>query len=167
MATEELLWLNTTQFYLHIVVHVSVVYFPPGDVTGQFTVPPATCPGDTFTFICTVTGDRNGLTTWRVGNGSNDCSLQHGSPHPTSCRLSDAFTARSMTGFGQEATLFSSTLSGTATPGLDGILVECFGPANNVDQGNRVGGSTLQILGINWSVYPTHFFVHYSATIVY
>ena len=48
------------------------------------------------------------------------------------------------------ATFFSSTLNGTATPTLNGTLVECFGPANNIDPGDRVGSSTIQILG-QWS----------------
>ena len=48
----------------------------------------------------------------------------------------------------------------TTTLALNGTLVECFGPANSIDLGNRVNGSTLQILGISWLV-TTHFFVHY------
>ena len=52
-------------------------------------------------------------------------------------------------GLGLEQVLlsFTSTLSGTATLALNGTLVECFGPANNVDPGNRVDSSTIQILG--------------------
>ena len=57
------------------------------------------------------------------------------------------FTARSGTGFGTSATFYLSTLSGTATPALNSILFECFGPGNNVDPGNRVGGNTLWVLG--------------------
>ena len=30
---------------------------------------------------------------------------------------------------------------------MDGILFECFGPDNNVNPGNRVGSSTLKIIG--------------------
>ena len=52
-----------------------------------------------------------------------------------------------MTGFGTSATSFTSTLSGTATPALNGTLVECFGPALSRDAGNVVGNSTLQIVG--------------------
>ena len=81
-------------------------------------------------------------------NGSSECVLQHGSTSPT-CEPSDAFTARSRTGFGTNATSFSSTLSGTANTTLNGTLVECFGPANNVDPGNRVGDSTLLYI-IGW-----------------
>ena len=49
--------------------------------------------------------------------------------------------------FGTSATSYSSTLSGTATLELNGTLIECFGPHLNRDPGNRVGDSTLQILG--------------------
>ena len=30
------------------------IFFSPGDVTGQFTAAPPTCPGEPFTFRCTV-----------------------------------------------------------------------------------------------------------------
>ena len=49
----------------------------PGDVTGQFTALPPTCPGDTFTFRCTVGGYMSGYTIWRVDGGSSECSLTH------------------------------------------------------------------------------------------
>ena len=54
-----------------------------------------------------------------------------------------------MTGteFGTNASSYSSTLTGTATPTMDGTLIECFGPAFSRDFGNMVGNSTLQILG--------------------
>ena len=121
--------------------------FSPGDVAGQFTAASPTCPGDTFTFRCNVTGDMSGETTWRV-DGSSQCILVHTFTSSPICGPSDVFRARSGTGFGMiGATLFSSTLSGTAFPTLNDTLVECFGPANNVDPGNRVGSNTLQILG--------------------
>ena len=41
------------------------LYFPPGDVAGQFTGAPPACPGDAFTFSCTVTGSMSGITIWR------------------------------------------------------------------------------------------------------
>ena len=50
-------------------------------------------------------------------------------------------------GPGTTATSFTSTLSGTAAPALNGTLVECFGPANDVDPGNLVGNSNLKIVG--------------------
>ena len=142
----------------HIVAHVSVIYFPPGDVAGQLTAALPTCPGHKFTFTCNVTGGRSGITIWRV-NRSSECGLVHSSNSTQICGPNNTLTARAKTGFGPgtNATSFSSTLSGIATPALDGILVECFGPANNLQPGNRINGSTLQILGINWSVYPTHF----------
>ena len=117
-----------------------------GDVAGQFTAAPPTCPGDTFTFRCTVGGDSNGFTTWRVDR-SSECPLVHRSSFSSICGPDNAFTARPGTGFGTSATSFSSTLSDTATIVLNGTLVECFGPANNVDPGNRVGNNTLQIIG--------------------
>ena len=124
---------------------VNVRIFSPGDVAGQLTGPPPTCPGGTFIFRCTVGGDISGFTNWRVG-GSSECTLVH-RPASSLCRPNNVFTARSETGFGTNGPSYTSTLSGTATPGLNGTLVECFGPANNVDPGNRVGGNMLQILG--------------------
>ena len=61
---------------------------------------------------------------------------------------SNDFTAKPGSNFGTSATSYSSTLSATATPELDGTLVECFGPTSNVtDAGNRVGNSTIKIIG--------------------
>ena len=114
---------------------------------GQFIAAPPTCPGGTFNFTCTVTGDMSEFTTWRV-NGSSECPLIHASPTSfTVCGSGDAFKARFGTGFGTSATSYSSTLSGTATPALNGTLVECFGPANNVNPENRVDMSILKVLG--------------------
>ena len=118
-----------------------------GDVTGQFTAAPPTCPGGTMVFTCTVTGDVSGVTIWRV-SGSSECLLSHNTAGTTStCGPGSAFTATSVTGFGTSATSFSSTLSGTATSALNGTLVECFGPDLNRTARNRVGDSTLQMLG--------------------
>ena len=115
------------------------------DVTGQLTVSP-TCPGHTFNFNCTVTGDMSGVTTWRL-NGSIECNLLLRSDSISTCNGSDNFRAMPGAGFGTTATSFTSTLSGTAYPALNGTLIECFGPANNVDLGNRVGNRTIQIVG--------------------
>ena len=120
--------------------------FHAGQVIGEFIAAPPTCPGDTFTFRCTVTGDRNNFTIWRV-DGSSECPLVHRSTSSSTCGAGNAFIARSGVGFGTSATSFTSTLSGTATPVMNGTLVECFGPANNVDPGNMVGNSILQIRG--------------------
>ena len=121
---------------------------PPGYAAGQFTAPLPTCPGDIFTFRCTVTGNVTGVTLWRV-NGSSECLLPHSTLHnPRPCGTASGFTVTTGTGFGiTNATSFSSTLSGTATSGLDGILVECFGPQFSRNAGNRVGNSSLQFLG--------------------
>ena len=121
-------------------------YIAIGDVAGQFNAALPTCPGNIFTFRCNVTGDMSGITIWRV-NGSSECILVRRSTSSSICGPSGTFIARPGTGFGASATLFTSTLTGIATSTLDGTLVECFGPANNVDPGNRVGDSTLQILG--------------------
>ena len=129
-----------------VIISGNCFILSPGDVAAQFTAPPLTCPGDNFTFRCTVTGDRNGQTTWRVG-GSSSCLLAHNSPGTPTCGPGSVFTARAGSGFGQgtNATSFSSTLSGTATSELNGTLVECFlGLPSN---GNAVGNSILQILG--------------------
>ena len=119
----------------------------PGVVAGQFTAAPPTCPGDTFTFICNVIGDRNGITIWRVGR-SSECSLVHNTADdPSPCGSGSPFIVTTGTGFGTSATSFTSTLSGTATSELNGTVVECFGPAWSRNAGNVVGNSTLQILG--------------------
>ena len=128
-----------------IAVIVFILFFiPPDAATGQFMAARPTCPGDTFTFRCTVTGDVNGVTIWRVG-GSIECILVHRATSIAVC--GNTFTARPETGFGTSGSFFTSTLSGTATSALNGTLVECFGPANNVDPGNKVDESTLQIIG--------------------
>ena len=89
----------------------------------------------------------SGITIWRV-NGSIECSLVHNTVSaPGPCGPSNTFTATSGSGFGTSASSFSSTLSGTATPTLNGTLVECFGPAFFRDADNMVGNSTLLILG--------------------
>jgi len=126
-------------------------HFSPGNVAGQLTTPPLTCPGNTFTLRCTVTGNVNGFTIWRVGASSNLCPLLHMSTSTIICMpigTSNAFAAEPGSNFGTTATSYSSTLSGTATPDLDGTLVECFGPTYNVtDPRNMVGNSTIKIIG--------------------
>ena len=123
----------------------------PDNVAGQFTAAPPTCPDDTFNFNCTVTGNRTGLTIWRVNNSrqseSSRCNMIHRVLSFPICGPGNVFTATSVAGFGTSGPSYLSTLSGIATPSLDGILIECFGPANNVDTWNRVGGSTLEIRG--------------------
>ena len=134
-----------------------------GDVTAQFTAAPPTCPGDTFTFRCTVTGDMNGVTIWRVG-GSSECLLGHGTiDGPRPCGSGSPFTVITGSGFGPgtNATSFSSTLSGTASPTLDGTLVECFGPGLARDGGNRVGNSLLQISGQYYAALHTYLCRHF------
>ena len=131
-----------TSYYISICSNIS-----PGDVAAQFTAAPPTCPGDTFIFRCTVTGDRNGITTWRVG-GSNECILAHSTAGATStCGPNKAYTATSGAEFGTNGPSFLSTLSGIATSELNGTLIECFGPHLARVAGNMVGKRTLQILG--------------------
>ena len=119
----------------------TISFHSPADVGGQFTTAPPTCPNETFTFRCTVAGDSDGVTIWRVG-GIHELHLLHSSTVDNEARgLGGVFTARFDA---TNTTSFSSTLSGTATPALDGILVECFGPTLSR---NIIGNSTLQILG--------------------
>ena len=127
---------------------------PSGDVTGQFTPAPPTCSGETFTFTCNITGDSNGITIWRVGGnatwsvvGNRECPLIHRASSTSICGPNNVFTANSGTGFQPSATSFPSTLSGTATPALNGTLVECFGLANSVDSGYLVGKGMLKLRG--------------------
>ena len=125
-----------------------IIFYPPGDVSGQFIPAPPTCPNGSFIFECTI-GRMNGITMWRV-NGSEECILPHSTfSGPRACGSGSPFIAVSGTRFGTSATLFSSTLSGIATSRLDGTLVECFGPDFSRDAANMVGNNTLQIIG--WS----------------
>ena len=94
----------------------------------------------------------SGTTLWRVNGSSNLCSLSHFSTGDATCEpngRNNVFTARPGSGFGPgtTATSFLSTLSGTATLALNGTLVECFGPAIDVDPWNRVGISATLIVG--------------------
>ena len=115
-----------------------------GNTDGQLIAAPPTCPGDTFTFSCNVTGDSNGDTLWRAGGGGA-CLLEHmNTGDSDTCGPGDVFTAMLES---TSPTSFPSTLSGTATAALDGTLVECFGPLLSTDAGNRVGNHTLQIVG--------------------
>ena len=95
----------------------------------------------------------NGLTIWRVGSGVSDCPLFHSDAGASSsCGPGNAFMAAAGTGFGANVTSFTATLSGTATPALDGTRVQCFPDANR-DPGNRVGDSNLQIIGMHISLH--------------
>ena len=125
-----------------------MLYFSSGDVAGQFIPAPSACSGNTLTFRCTVAGI--GTTLWRVNGSSNLCTLVHLSTSTDTCGPSgriDTFTAIPETGFGTSGPSYSSSLSGTASSALDGTLVECFGPVSSLDSGNRVGSSTIQVLG--------------------
>ena len=145
----------TAQFLPLSIAYMYWFCISPGHVAGQFTAAPPTCPGDTFIFRCIVTGDRSGITTWRVG-GSSECILAHSTAGATSmCGPNNAaFTATSGAEFGTNGPSFLSTLSGIATSELDGTLIECFGPHLARVAENMVGKRTLQVLGqYNFSQY--------------
>ena len=131
-----------------------VLILCPGD--GNLTAVLPNCPNDAFTFLCTVVGDSNASTHWQVGNRESprECFLPHSTMN--NHRPCGSFIAKTETGFGTtDATLFTSTLSGTATSELSGILVECFcqHPDSNCSLSicrgpeNMVGNTTLQIIG--------------------
>ena len=86
-----------------------------------------------------------------MNGSSNLCTLSHISTATATCGPSEgsrAFTATPESGFGPGASgPFTSTLSATADPVLNGTLVECFGPAATADSGNRIGNSTIQVVG--------------------
>ena len=129
---------------------MSHYFSSPGDIDGQLIPAPPTCPGDTFTFTCTVSGDIKGFTTWRVDRmEKGDCVLVHRVKNNVTCDHGrNTFKATYGAGFGTDgATSFTSTLSGTATPELNGKLVECFGPESNPDPADLVGNSTIQLVG--------------------
>jgi len=87
----------------------------------------------------------NAVILWRVNDTTNLCTISQISTNTDDCGPNDAFTGSP----GRvTATSFQSTLSGTADPELDGLLVECFGPVNNVqNMDNKVGESPIQIVG--------------------
>ena len=119
-----------------------------GDVDGQLTEPSSpTCPGDAFTFDCTVVrmSGMNAVILWRVNGTSDLCIVSQISTNTDDCGPNNVFTASPG---GITATSYSSTLSGNADPELDGLLVECFGPVNDVQRmDNKVGESPIQIVG--------------------
>ena len=86
-----------------------------------------------------------------MNGSSNLCILVHISTGTATCGPSEgsrAFTATPESGFGPGASgPFTSTLSATADPVLNGTLVECFGPGATLDSGNRVGNNTIKIAG--------------------
>ena len=88
----------------------------------------------------------SGVTTWKVA-GSSECILVHRVNSSSICGAQDMFIATPGIGFGSNSSFFTSTLNVTANISLDGTLVECFGPANNIDPGNRVGGNNILVLG--------------------
>ena len=134
---------------------VCILYFLSGDVAAQFTAAPPTCPGGTFTFRCTVTGDRNGYTIWRVGGSSGHIFSLSTVGAVSTCGPGNTLTARSGTGFGGSGASYSSTLSGTATSALNGsytgrvlwtrLCQKCWE--------HMVGSTTLQLSGQWISLY--------------
>ena len=128
-------------------MYSNYLYLSTDDAAAQFSAAPPICPGAASTFSCNVGGDITSITTWRVG-GSSECSLLHRNAGDTdTCGPGNVFMATAGTGFGTAAILFSSTLSVTATPALNGTLIECFGPGSGGDLGNRVGSSMIHVLG--------------------
>ena len=88
---------------------------------------------------------------------SSECSLLHSTASaPGPCGSGSPFTVTAGTEFGTSVIFFTSTLTGIATPTLNGTLVKCFGPGLARDAENRVGKSTIQILG------QYHVFSHYT-----
>ena len=82
-----------------------------------------------------------------MGGGSKECSLIHSTVDgPRPCGPGSPFTVTTGTGFGMNATSFTSTLTANATPALDDTLVECFGPGLARDAANTVGKNMFQIL---------------------
>ena len=136
------------------------LYLSTGDVDGQLTAPSSpTCPGNVFTFDCTVMpmSGMNAITLWRVNGNRDLCILSQISTNSDDCGQNNAFTASPVRA---NATFFLTTLSGTADPELDGILVECFGPDNSVNMDNRVGERPIQIVGQWKSFYCIFWYWH-------
>ena len=77
------------------------------------------------------------------------CQLEHRSVSSGSfCGPESLFTADGGDGFGTDGPSFISTLYATASPRLNGMLVECFGPDGvNLEPYNLVGSGTVKIIG--------------------
>ena len=88
------------------------------------------------------------MTIWRVGgNYLNRCVLFHGRTASSTCGPGNHFVAVPETGFGTNATSFSSVLSRTATPASDGTLIECLGLGSGGHPVDKVGESIIHVLG--------------------
>ena len=91
------------------------------------------------------------------------CQLEHRSVSSGSfCGPESLFTADGGDGFGTDGPSFISTLYATASPRLNGMLVECFGPDGvNLEPYNLVGSGTVQIIGILYNnFFPSLMHVH-------
>ena len=77
------------------------------------------------------------------------CRLEHRSVSSGSfCRPESLFTAEGGDGFGIDGPSFISILHATASPRLNGMLVECFGPDGvNLEPYNLVGSGPVKIIG--------------------
>ena len=75
------------------------------------------------------------------------CVLFHGRTASSTCGPGNHFVAVPETGFGTNATSFSSVLSHTATHVLNGTLIECLGPGTGGHLMDKVGESIIHILG--------------------
>ena len=89
------------------------------------------------------------------------CQLEHRSGSSGSfCGSESLFTAEGGDGFGTDGPSFISTLYATASPRLNGMLVECFGlDGVNLEPYNLVGSGTVQIIG---TLYNNFFLLMYT-----
>ena len=76
------------------------------------------------------------------------CVLFHGRTASSTCGPGNHFVAVPDTGFGTNATSFSSVLSCTATHVLNGTLIECLGPGSGGRPVDKVGGSIIHVKGL-------------------
>ena len=83
------------------------------------------------------------------------CQLEHRSVSSGSfCGPESLFTADGGDGFGTDGPSFISTLYATASPRLNGMLVECFGPNGvNLEPSNLVGSGTVKIIGTLYNIF--------------
>jgi len=94
------------------------------------------------------------MTIWRVGGSNLDtCVLFHGRTASSTCEPGNHFVAVPETGFGTNATSFSSVLSHTATRASDGTQIECLGlgSGGHLVHMDEVGESIIHVLG-QWSI---------------
>ena len=82
------------------------------------------------------------------GSNLDTCVLFHGRTASSTRGPGNHFVAVPETGFGTNATSFSSILSRAATRARNGTLTECLGPGSGGHLMDKIGESIIHVLGL-------------------